>query len=133
MMPLTPAAASGSRPWWRAAAALAGSAASGGGTRPGASWEAEYSQKNLYVPGLPGHREEALNDLDRGIRTSDRELEGLLLRHQPIPQGTKRCSCLRRFSIACFALRTRARGEAWPLGLGLLSSAMRFSSAPSLA
>ena len=47
-MPLTPAAASGSLPCLRAASALAGSAASGEGKRPGASWEAEYSQKSAY-------------------------------------------------------------------------------------
>ena len=44
-----------------------------------------------------------------------------------------RCSCRRRFSVACFARSTRATGKEWPSGLGLFSSAIWFSSAPSLA
>ena len=38
---------------------------------------------------LPGHLEEALTDLDNCISISDRELEGLILRRQPITQGNE--------------------------------------------
>ena len=48
MMPLTPTAASGSWPAWRAASALAAPAASGEGTRPGASEEDAELRKRSY-------------------------------------------------------------------------------------
>ena len=85
------------------------------------------------VLGLPGHLEEALNDLDRGIGTSNRELEGLLLRHQPITQGNEALQLPAALLRCLLRPQDEGEGEARPLGLGLLSSAMRFSSAPSLA
>ena len=45
------------------------------------------------VLGLPGHLEEALGDLDRGIGISDRELEGIL-HHQPIPHAGQRSAAI---------------------------------------
>ena len=47
--------------------------------------------------------------------------------------ATKRCSCLRRLSVARLDFKTRVRGEALPMVLGLLSSSMRCVSAPCLA
>ena len=83
MMPLTPAAASGSRPDRRAASALAEPAASAPRGVLGGRVVAEALVLRL------SHGEKALRRLDRGTSVSDRGLERPLLRKEALAHGNE--------------------------------------------
>ena len=86
-MPLTPAAASGSRPCRRAASALAESVAPGEGTRPCRGDLGSRVLAEARVLLRLGHGEKAPRRLDRGMSVNDRELERPLLSQECVAHG----------------------------------------------